>query len=83
MPISFDKNLKLFHINNSRISYYFFVNEIGVLQHLYYGSRLDEFPYKASIDFGFDWAKTYLEPNGSEEKLLELGTYFSHSMFQD
>lgn len=82
MPISFDKNLKLFHINNSRISYYFFVNEIGVLQHLYYGSRLDEFPYKASIDFGFDWSKTYLEPNGNEEKHLELGTYFSHSMFE-
>ncbi len=40
MSITFDKSTKTFYLDNGRVTYSFFVNEFGYLEHLYYGPQI-------------------------------------------
>ena len=54
--ISFDEQNKVFHLHNNKISYIFSVVEGGLLNHLYYGKRINEYHGEMNyprIDRGF------------------------------
>ena len=54
--ISFDEQNKVFHLHNDKISYIFSVVEGGLLNHLYYGKRINEYHGEMNyprIDRGF------------------------------
>ncbi len=79
--INFDTKQKIFSLSNSNVTYAFFVNELGQLQHLYYGKPNGDLKIKDICDFGEDWAKHYYDFGTKEEKVLE-STYFNRSMFE-
>jgi alpha-galactosidase len=84
MKITFQKEKKIFRLENRNFLYVFFVDEEGYLRHLYAGKPIAEADFSSSCDFGFDWAKTYLSRKGKEEiyaddyysdrSLLEIGS---------
>lgn len=80
MAISFDKKRKLFHLTNNKISYYFFVNEKNILQHLYFGSYLDDINIESITNLGWDWSKTYLEKDTNIEKFYQDNYYSDRSL---
>ena len=80
MAITFDRKNSVFRIDNGKISYVFFVNKKGVLQHLYFGSRTGEIDL-SSADLGWDWSKTYLARDGGEN-VYEDCYYNDRSMME-
>lgn len=71
----------VFHITNDAISYLFFVNKERMLQHLYFGKRLDDFDVNSATELGFDWSKTFLSKDGKEE-LYEDNYYYDRSLME-
>ncbi len=69
--IKFDENSKLFVIGNKFFSYAFFVNETGILQHLYYGIPQATFSIKDLTNLDVDWSKTYFDAKTKTEKVYE------------
>ena len=56
MGIRYDKKRKLFFLETEHSTYQMKINEIGVLEHLYYGSKIydaDMSYLKREIDRGF------------------------------
>ena len=78
MAITFDRKNSVFRIENAKLSYVFFVNKKGVLQHLYFGKKIGETDL-SSTDLGWDWSKTYLTQDG-DEKIYEDCYYNDRSM---
>lgn len=76
MAIIFDEKRRLFHLNNNKISYFFFVNEKNIMQHLYFGSYLDDINIESVSDCGWNWSRTYLERETNIEKSY-LDNYYS------
>ncbi len=79
--ITFDKNNKLFTLKNKNVMYAFFINELGQLQHLYYGKPNDDIDIKAICDLGEDWSRHYYDYKDNEEKVTRY-TYVNRSMFE-
>ena len=61
--ISYDAKRKSFHLYNENISYIFFINSKDILQHVYFGKKLNDFDFESYIDLGWDWPRTYLGPD--------------------
>ena len=74
MPISFEPKEKVFHLHNDRISYYFFINGEGYLQHLYFGPRLDEVSIEGICSRG-DWSWQYYDDEEDKET-MSPGKYY-------
>ena len=68
MGITFNKENMLFHIFNKNVSYKFFINSQGYLQHIYFGSYIDDFDFSSYLDIGYEWGKTYLDVDGIEKE---------------
>ena len=79
--ITFDKKQNLFTISNNEIMYVFFINELGQLQHLYYGKPTENIDIKKICDYGFDWPNHYLDYQAGVEKEL-TNTYVDRSLFE-
>ena len=79
--ITFDKNNKIFILKNNNVEYAFFVNELGQLQHLYFGRPVEQIDIEKICDFGEDWPKHYYDFKDKEEKISPL-TYVNRSMFE-
>lgn len=82
MGIFYNEKNKLFNIFNDEISYLFFINEQGYLQHLYFGSKINDFDFDSFINIGYEWGKTYLDTDLVEKNydgyyadrsLMEIG----------
>jgi alpha-galactosidase len=82
MPIHFDITRKLFHLNNDKLSYIFFINEKDVLQHLYFGRKIEDIDILSSTNLGWDWSKTYIDKDTQTEKATIGNYYRDHSMFE-
>lgn len=82
MPITFDQEQKLFHLQTNNFSYYFIINEIGMLQHVYFGSPLEEIHLETLLNLGMDWSKTYFSSTEQKEKIYEGNLYTTHSLFE-
>lgn len=81
MAIFYDQTNKLFHLKTSKISYYLLINEIGMLQHVYFGKSLDEMHIDSLLDLGEDWSRYYLDAKTKEEKTYQ-NVYVNHSLFE-
>ena len=79
--IAFDKEQQLFTISNSVVKYVFFVNELGQLQHLYYGKIDQNIDIDKMCDFGEDWPKHFYDYTTGQEKVLK-NTYVNRSLFE-
>lgn len=79
--ITFDKKQNLFTLANSKVMYAFFINELGQLQHLYYGKPVKNIDIKKICFFGEDWPRHYLDSKTGEEVVMEY-TYVNRSMFE-
>lgn len=90
--IKYNQEKRLFHLYNKEISYMFYVNSKNVLQHIYFGKRINEFDFTSYLDLGFEWSKTYLDNNlvehiyednyYNDKSLMELGEHGSHDKRQ-
>lgn len=66
MNIIYNDEKKLFHLNNKKMSYMFFINGMGYLQHLYFGKKINSFDFASFTDYGYEWGKTYLDEYDNE-----------------
>lgn len=80
MPIVYDGATGVFHLFNRRISYYLGLSEHGLLQHLYFGSRLNKIDRRSMTDLGWDWSETYLGPDDVERR--RTGFYSDRSLME-
>lgn len=78
--IDFIEKKRLFHLYNERISYYFYITEKGILQHLYFGKRLDDIDIGSLTDLGEDWARTYFSSKTKREERYRDFYYYDRSM---
>ena len=47
--IKYDETKRVFHLTNGSISYYIYVNSVGVLETLYFGEHLEDIGEVAGI----------------------------------
>ncbi len=80
--IEYKDKERLFFIKAKGFSYVFYVNEAGMLQHLYAGKDVGSIDIKALTDFGDDHARHYLKAGQSTESVFEEGIYLNHSLFE-
>ena len=80
MIIFYDEQTKLFNISNDSITYLFFINECGYLQHLYFGDKLESFDFESFINIGYEWGMTYLDTDGCEKNYH--GFYYDRSLME-
>jgi alpha-galactosidase len=60
----------------------FFINEKNVLQHLYFGRRIDDIDIDSATNLGWDWSKTYID-QATQTEMASIGNYYrDHSMFE-
>lgn len=78
--IDFIAEKRLFHLYNENISYYFYITEKGILQHLYFGKRLDDIDIESLTDLGEDWSRTYFSSETKKEEMYRDFYYYDHSM---
>ncbi len=52
MAVFYNENTKTFFLDNGRVSYVFFVNELGYLEHLYYGAHISADDIRYTRAFG-------------------------------
>ena len=78
MGIVYNTERKLFNLFNDNISYKFFVNDQGYLQHLYFGSKVEDFDFDSLTELGYEWGRTYLDADGVE-KVYEDNFYIDHA----
>ncbi len=81
MAITYDEKRRLFHLFNRNVSYYFYVNSCGMLQHLYFGRRLDEISIEAISSRG-DWSWQYYDDREKKEKMTESKYYPEFSLME-
>ena len=81
MGIVYNAEQKLFNLFNDNISYKFFVNDQGYLQHLYFGSKVEDFDFDSLTELGYEWGRTYLDADGVE-KVYEDNFYVDRSMME-
>lgn len=85
MSIKFDKDKKLFHLFNKNFSYYFYINDANILEHLYFGAFLKNIDINEITNLGDSWGRHYLTKDNKEEvykshftkdmSYLELGSF--------
>ncbi len=82
MPISFNKEKKLFHLYNKDISYYFYINSKNILQHLYFGKYLDDIDIFTITKLDNVWGNTYLDKLDLKEKNYQDNYYYDESLVE-
>lgn len=86
--INFNSEKRAFHLKNDYISYIFFINSKNILQHVYFGKKINDFDFESYLDLGFEWPKTYLDSNlvehtyednyYNDRSLMEIGQHGAH-----
>jgi len=80
--IKFIRQQELFVIENEKISYLFMINSHKILQHLYFGNKIDEVSIMALTNLDVDWSKTYYDYQSKNEKTYEDNFYDGRSMLE-
>lgn len=80
--IVFDSEKRLFKLENKDISYIFLINEKGILIHLYYGKRIDNFSLNNFLQNGSSWGNYYLEKDTNLEKKYANSYYYDKSLME-
>ena len=52
--INFISEKRAFHLKNDYISYIFFINSKNILQHVYFGKKINDFDFESYLDLGFE-----------------------------
>ena len=82
MPIKFNSKKSLFILENQNIDYLIYLNKKNILQHIYFGKKIDIFDIKSITDFKFDWSKTYYSKDENSEKTFEDNYYSDRSLLE-
>lgn len=80
--INFDRQRKTFCLRNRYLSYWFYVNEANILQHLFLGSPLADINLLALTNLDTDWSRTYLDKNTNLEGSYQDAFYDGKSMME-
>lgn len=78
--ITFTKYNEQFIIENGEICYVFYITKEGVLQHLYFGEKLDKIQLESITNLDQDWSRTYYDEEAQEEKTYTDFYYAGRSM---
>lgn len=71
MSVIVSSDNRLFVLENDKIEYAFFIDSQGYLRHLYFGKKIESFPFSSLINLGWDWSKTYRSPTNEEKIFLD------------
>ncbi len=80
--IKFIKEKNVFILENKEITYLFFVNEKGILIHLYFGKKLNNYSLENFINQGSGWGDYYLEKETNLEKKYANSYYYDKSLVE-
>ena len=78
--INYDPSARTFVLSNRFISYVIYVNKKNILQHVYFGKRVDNIDADAVLDFGADWSHTYFDSESGQEKQYEDHYMYDRSL---